>query len=163
MSSDSIIPRKWALHAHGRQNVFVKSPDESSRHVLMKAFIWALYLPHYPDLTVEIRIGDRFKPDVVSLDEWGKPRFWGEAGQVSVDKIRSLCRRYRDTHFAIAKWGQRLAPLANVVNVALQDRLHSAPFDLLCFPTDSAERFIDTDGNIHVTHEAIEWLRLDAQ
>jgi hypothetical protein len=34
----------------------------------MKALLWALYLPIYPKLSVEIAIGDRYRPDVVELD-----------------------------------------------------------------------------------------------
>jgi len=73
----------------------------------MKALLWALYLPHYPELTVEISIGDRYKPDVVALDAQGSPVFWGEAGQVGLTKIRSLLRRHRRTHFAIGQMGVR--------------------------------------------------------
>ena len=43
-------------------------------------------LPRFPRgviiPVVEIRVGDRYKPDVVSLDGQGQPRFWGEAGRV---------------------------------------------------------------------------------
>jgi hypothetical protein len=57
---------------------------------MLKALLWALCLPNYPDLTVEVSVGDRPKPDVVALDWQGLPRFWGEAGDVSVAKIRSF-------------------------------------------------------------------------
>ena len=101
MTTDLMLRRKWTLRAHGRQVVFVKKSNESSEHVLMKALLWALYLPDYPELTVEISIGDRYKPDVVALDAQGSPTFWAEAGQVGVDKIQSLVRRHRRTHFAL--------------------------------------------------------------
>ena len=110
MTDELFLRRKWTLRAHGRQVVFVKKPYESDTHVLMKALLWALYLPAYPELTVEIAIGDRYKPDVVALDARGEPGFWGEAGDVTTAKIRSLARRYRDTHFALAKWDTRLEP-----------------------------------------------------
>jgi hypothetical protein len=160
MQSEIRIPRKWALKAHGKQVVFVKGLyTESSEQVLMKALLWALYLPQYPDLTVEISIGDRYIPDVVSLDEWRKPRFWGEAGQVGVEKIHALSRRFKDTHFAIAKWGKRLDSIAGIVSDALEKIERRAPFDLISFPTDSLTRFIDPKGNIHVSFEEVEWQR----
>lgn len=158
--SDLLLRRKWTLRAHGQQVVFVKKTNEHTRHVLMKALLWALYLPEYPDLSVEIRIGDRYKPDVVSLDESGQPRFWGEAGQVSVEKIRSLVRRYRTTHFAIARWDTRLDPLVAIVADALTHNRRAAPFDVLRFPGDSAERFIDAEGNIRLSRDAVELVRL---
>lgn len=160
MSSDLALRRKWTLRAHGKQVVFIKKARERSEHVLMKAFIWALYLPVYADLVVEIGVGDRYKPDVVSLDPDGQPRFWGEAGRVGADKIRSLARRHRDTHFAIAKWDTRFSPFLRVVSDALAGLQRSAPFDLLNFPADSAERFVNERSQIQVTHADVEWRRL---
>lgn len=154
-----MLRRKWTLRAHDKQVVFIKKANEHASHVLMKAFLWALYLPAYPDLAVEISIGDRYKPDVVAVDEFEEPRFWGEAGQISPDKLRSLARRYRHTHFAIAKWDRPLDPLADIVAKAVADLERSAPFDLLHFPADSAERFIDERGQIHITHSDVELTR----
>lgn len=163
--SEFIVPRKWRVQAHGQRIILVKGPNESAEHVLMKAFLWALYLPQYPGLTVEIRVGDRYKPDVVALDDSQppKPLFWGESGQVSVAKIRSLARRYRSTHFAIAKWAMNLDPLAKIVREALNGAQHSAPFDLLRFPPDGAARFIDSDDHLRLTHDDIEWMRFYAE
>lgn len=162
MTREIIIPRKRMLHAHGKKVVFVKGLRESGQHVLMKAFIWALYLPQYPDLTVEVRIGDRYKPDVVSADDLDSVRFWGEAGQVSRDKIRSLAKRYKDTHFVIAKWQTRLDNLEKLVAEAVDGLDRSAPFDLISFPADGDQRFIDKQGNVTVTFEDTEWLRVGA-
>lgn len=163
MTTDLFLRRKWTFRAYGKQVVFIKRSNERSTHVLMKAFLWGLYLPLYPNLTVEVRVGDRYKPDVVALDKDGRPLFWGEAGQVGTEKIRSLLRRYRDTHFAIAKWETRLDPYVELVHDALNGLRRSAPVDLLCFPRDSAERFIDERGNIQLTHADLEWVRLGEQ
>ncbi len=160
MTDDLHLRRKWTLRAHGRQVVFVKKPVESTEHVVMKALLWALYLPEYPDLVVEIKIGDRYKPDVVSLDATGEPVFWGEAGDVSTAKIRSLARRFKRTHFALGKWSAPLGPLAAIVRDATDGLGRKAPFDLISFPHDAAERFIDDDGVIHVRHEDLNWLRI---
>ena len=130
----------------------------------MKALLWALYLPAYPNMSVEINIGDKYKPDVVAFApaaqlREGTPVFWGEAGQVSRGKIESLVRRYPDTHFAIAKWHTRLEPHIAIVEKALSRTHRSAPFDLISFAEDSA-RFVDDKGNIHITHDDIHWVRL---
>jgi hypothetical protein len=82
MDPDLKLRRKWTLRAHGHQMVFVKKPFESDMHVLTKAFIWALFLPAYPNLSVEIPVMGRYKPDVVQFDDNGEPIFWAEAGQV---------------------------------------------------------------------------------
>jgi len=160
MTRDLFLRRKWTLRAHGEQVVFVKRANERREHVLMKAFLWALYLPHYPDLVVEIPVGDRYKPDVVSLTPHGDPRFWGEAGHVSPSKIHSLMKRYRDTHFALAKWDTDLDPFVEIVRDALQDFDRRAPFDLIRFPVDSAERFVGRRGEINLKGEDLDWVRL---
>jgi hypothetical protein len=160
MTSDLFLRRKWTFRAYDKQVVFIKRSNEQRSHVLMKAFLWALYLPIYPTLSVEIRVGDRYKPDVVALDEDGRPIFWAEAGQVGVEKIRSLLRRYRDTHFAIAKWETRLDPYVELVCDALEGLRRPAPVDVLRFPQDSAERFIDQRGYIQLSLDKLEWVRL---
>lgn len=160
MTDELRLRRKWTFRAHGRQVVFIKKPVESTEHVVMKALLWALYLPDYPGLTVEVGIGDRYKPDVVELDAQGEPRFWGEAGSVRTEKIRSLARRYRSTHFALAKWDTRLDPTVELVRVALDDAPRRAPFDVISFPGDSAERFIDDQGYIQIALSDLEMIRL---
>ena len=160
MTCDLFLRRKWTFRAYDKQVVFIKRSNERRSHVLMKAFLWALYLPHYPNLSVEVRVGDRYKPDIVALGEDGRPLFWGEAGQVGLEKMRSLLRRYRDTHFAIAKWETRLDTYVESVHDALEGLRRSAPVDLLCFPEDSAERFIDEGGNIQLSLTELEWVRL---
>lgn len=166
MSAEPILPRKWSLRAHGQRNVFSKGANESARHVIMKAVLWALYLPTYPTLTVEVRIGDKYKPDLVafapeaSIYTAEKPLFWGESGMVGIEKIRSVARRYPDTHLAFAKWATALRPHLLVIQKALADIQRSAPVDLIACPADSVTRFVDTDGNIAVTHADLDWLRL---
>lgn len=160
--SDLHLRRKWTLRAHGRQAVFVKRPNEHTSHVLMKAFLWGLFLPDYPEMAIEVPVGDRYQPDVVALGPEGRPQFWGEAGQVSGEKIRSLARRYRKTRFAIAKWATRVEPHLAVIERALRGIEREAPIDLLIFPEDSAERFIRERGEIRLTLDDLEWARAGA-
>lgn len=160
MSSDLLLRRKWTFRAHGRQVVFVKRSNELASHVVMKALLWGLYLPDYPEMSVEIHVGDRYKPDVVALDGNRRPVFWGEAGQVNLHKIRSLARRYRDTHFAIAKWDTRLDTHRSLIEKALAGLPRRAAFDVLVFPDDSVERFVTDAGQVCVGHDDLQWVRL---
>ncbi len=162
-----IVPRKLKLTADGQSVVFIKNPVERDEHVLMKAFLWGLYLPTYPDLAVEVRIGDRYKPDVVSIDAEQEilgvgmgVRFWGEAGAVGAGKIESLARRFPSTHFAIAKWGKDIRPLKAQVRDAIEGRGRTAPFDLIRFEDGDADRFIDANGHLTLSHEDVHWLQL---
>ena len=91
MSTDLELKGKWTLQAHGQRLVVFKKSGEKTSHVLMKAFLWAIYLPEFPELVVELSIGHRYKPDLVAVRD-GRPVFWGECGQVSSAKLRQLFR-----------------------------------------------------------------------
>lgn len=155
------LRRKVTLRAHGEQVVFVKHKQERMEHVWMKAFLWALHLPLYPDLAVEVDVGDTYKPDVVQVDALrGVPVFWGEAGHVGPDKIHALVRRYPDTHFALCKWSRSLDPFLEHVETAVHGVERSAPFDLYTVPSDAADRWIDSRGRVSVDGDALTWVRV---
>ncbi len=156
---DLKLRRKWTFRAHGRQMVFIKKPFESEIHVLTKAFIWALYLPDYPFLSVEIKARNRYKPDVVQFDDEKEPVFWGEAGQVRLRKIRTLLRRYRSTHLVFAKWQINLEPFRRILEKETAGRRRSAPVDLISIPEDGDERFIRRDGTIRISFKNVSRLR----
>jgi len=160
MDKDLMLRRKWTFRAHGRQIVLIKKRNEQSAHVFMKAFLWALYLPQFPNLSVEIGVGGRYKPDVVALDPNGSPRFWGEAGHIGRNKVRNLLRRYGSTHFAIAKWDSPLKPFEGMIRSALKGTCRDSPVDLLQFPGDSVNRFMDNAGIIRLSHDDLEWIRM---
>lgn len=159
MNPDLKLRRKWTLRAHGHQMVFVKKPFESDRHVLTKAFIWALYLPYYPNLSVEIPVVGRYKPDVVQFNDTGKPAFWGEAGQVSRRKIRALVQRHRFTHLVFGKWDLNLEPLYRIVKKEMIAVGRQAPIDLISFPAESDRRFIQPDGTIQISFKEVRHVR----
>lgn len=166
MHDNPILSRqRWMLRAHGQHIVVVKGTRERFVHPLMKALIWALYLPDYPSSTIEVRIGDKYKPDIVAFspgsiyEHQDAPLFWGEAGRVGRDKIFSLIRRFPGTHFAIGKWNTSLVSHQRLVEKAMAKNRRTAPFDLIRFPENSAD-FIDEEGNITITHDDVEWLRI---
>ncbi|MCG6907593.1 MAG: hypothetical protein LJE63_13350 [Desulfobacteraceae bacterium] len=157
------LSRKWTLRAHGRQVVVVKKRRERASHVLIKAFIWALYLPEYPDLKIEVGIGGRYTPDVVQLDQRGQPVFWGEAERVSLKKTRALVARFPSTHLVFGKWAAPLAPFAKTLGAAVAKSRRKAPVDLIRFPVESAARFMDGDGRITIDFANLEWRRFAPQ
>jgi len=165
MLSQVLSRRKWKLYAHERHIIVVNGTREKFTHPLMKAFIWALYLPTYPNATIEVRIGDKYKPDVIALTDShdlynpSAPLFWGEAGQVGRDKIKSLVRRFPDTHFVIGKWDTRLTNLEEMVTDIIDGYPRNAPFDLLNFPS-GCEKLIDDDGHINIAFADVQMVRL---
>jgi hypothetical protein len=77
-----------------------------------------------------------------------------------VRKIDFLLRHYRATRFAFAKWNTRLDPLIATVTTALAGLDRTSPVDLFFFPAESAERFLDDRGRIHITPSDLDRTRL---
>ena len=148
------LRRKWTFRAHGQQLIVVKNSLEKASHVYMKAFLWALYRPLFPGLVVEQSLGLRYKPDVVALDERnGSPVFWAEAGQVALEKLGKLFKRFPATHFAVAKWAS--APQwQGHLRQLIQPLKRQAPVDFLIFPRESLS-WIDEKGQIDAALEQV--------
>lgn len=165
MPSPILSRRKWKLYANDQHIVVVKGTREKFTHPLMKALLWGLYMPEYPNISIEIRIGDKYKPDVVAFEDDAElrgspPVFWGEAGQVGTDKIKSIARRYRETHFVVAKWNTNLHHYSILLEGLLDGIKRDAPFDLISFPEDTIE-CIDDDGNINIAFDDVTLIRYE--
>lgn len=87
MGSAVYFSKTYHFRIAGQRVTLYKKNGESYEHVLMKALGFAMFSPLYPHLEIERRIGLRYKPDLVALDELGKAEFWGECGQVGLRKI----------------------------------------------------------------------------
>ena len=162
MASDLRLARTLTVRAaDGAKLVLRKKRGESIEHVATKAVLWALYRERYPELAVEVTIGDAYKPDLVMLAPppgglaYGpaRPVFWAEAGKVSEAKWRSLFRRFPETHFVSAKW-TRLGPHRALLRRALGRRPRGAPVELL--GVGDPTRFVGADGRVAVPEGAVE-------
>ncbi len=154
------LRRKYTFQASGKKVVFFKKAMEHERHVVMKALLWGLYLPQYPEIQVEVPVGGKYKPDLVQLNHAGKPVFWAEAGRVGDRKIKALVKRYPATHLVFAKWDQNLAPLFKQLRKAAAPVRRSAPVELISFPPDSAAKFIKEGGVIEMDEREFKRLLL---
>jgi hypothetical protein len=79
---------------------------ESYEHILMKALGYAMFAEKYPTLEIEVRVGLRYKPDLVARDATGEFLFWGEAGANSLRKTAWLLKHTRTKTLALFKIGQ---------------------------------------------------------
>ena len=149
MTDERWLPRKLSFRAHGRNLVLAKRPGEKLEHRLMMALLWALYLPDYPELRIDVPVGSRYRPDLVQLDQDGRPHFWAEAGAVSTEKLRFLISRYRSTHLVFARWDPAPREFGAQIEAALKDLRRSAPIELIGFDNQAAEH-IDADGTIGI-------------
>lgn len=97
----------------GRRVRLWQRRGESYGHVLMKALGYAMFVPEYPGLEIELPVGLRYKPDLVALNETngGQPRtgarflFWGECGMVSMRKVAWLLKHGDTERLVLFKIG----------------------------------------------------------
>lgn len=171
--------------------VLEKKRQETLQHVLTKAVLWKLHCDRYPNIEIELDIGDKdYLPDVISLPSPDikrsidncsvevtaspselKPLFWGESGRMKVHKAVDLMRRYPTTDIVHCRWSMELdditAPLQDhLQSLYDQDALEDLPlrpgrFRFAALPLD-VWRFIDEDtGMIHITDNDLEWRDLE--
>lgn len=152
------LAQKLSLKSHSQRLVLRKQPQEKLEHIYMKAFLWALYLPLYPDLQVEVPAQKRFKPDLFSYDAQGDICFWGEAGAVSPQKYQHLLKHQPDTHFTFARWGMTVEQHLALLRPHFPRR-RTAAVDVLVFDKQSPERFIHQD-QIQIAFADLSWQRL---
>ncbi|MBD3296564.1 MAG: hypothetical protein GF392_04285 [Candidatus Omnitrophica bacterium] len=143
------LRKKYSFTAHGKHLVLIKRPFESEEHVLCKAVAFALYLPDYPGLMVEVKVGHRYKPDLVQLDRYGRPEFWGECGVVGKHKLVNLLKKFRNTRFAFMKWGDPPHQFTEMVEEAVRGKKRNAPVDIVRVPGDVAGHASET-GDIDI-------------
>jgi len=153
-----LLPRKLTFRAHGRTLVLDKRAGEKPEHRLMMALLWAAYLPHYPDMRIDVPIGGRYRPDLVQLGPDGRPIFWGECGAVGAEKLKSLCARLRDTHLVFARWDRDPRAFAAQIEAALAGVRRRAPIELI--GVDEADLdAIDATGTITLDPAALRLRR----
>jgi len=79
---------------------------ESYEHVLMKALGYAMFAEEYPTLEIEMKVGLRYKPDLVARTAGGEFLFWGEAGANSLRKTAWLLKHTGTKKLALFKIGR---------------------------------------------------------
>ena len=79
---------------------------ESYEHILMKALGFAMFFQEYPTLEIEIKVGLRYKPDLIARNAAGEFLFWGECGSNSLRKTNWLLKHTRTEKLVLFKIGQ---------------------------------------------------------
>lgn len=107
----------YHLRLAGERLTLYKQAGESYEHVLMKALGYVMFRAVYPTLEIERRIGLRYKPDLVALDDTQQIEFWGECGAVSFRKIAWLAKHTRARRIVIFKFAQTLQAVAQWIQL----------------------------------------------
>lgn len=115
----------------------------------MKALGFAMFVGEYPNLEIELPVGLRYKPDLVSLavGEDGRQaagarfKFWGECGLVTVRKVAWLLKHGDIERVVLFKIACGVAPLAREMRDAVDERYREGGrLVLVNFVEDIAER-----------------------
>lgn len=89
--------------------VLVKRAGESLGHVLLKLLAWMSF--YAPDLRIEVGVAQRHKPDLVRVDEKGRPTFWVDCGSIGVKRLDRIARQNREAEVVVVKATEREARL----------------------------------------------------
>ena len=84
---------------------------ESYEHVLMKALGYSMFVEKYPTLEIEMKVGLRYKPDLVARNQIGDFLFWGEAGANSIRKTAWLLKHTQTRKLVLFKIGRNVNQL----------------------------------------------------
>ena len=133
----------------GRRVRLWQRRGETYGHVLLKALGFAMYVPEYPRLEIELSVGLRYKPDLVALNEGidNRPRagarflFWGECGLVTMRKVAWLLKHGDAERVVLFKLGCAVAPLVRELREAVAERYREGGrLQLVNFEKDVSER-----------------------
>ena len=82
-----------------------QSRGESYEHVLMKALAYSIFIDGHPDLQIEVKVGLRYKPDLIAIGSDGSFDLWVECGMVSLAKTAWLMKHTSARKVPIFKIG----------------------------------------------------------
>ena len=84
---------------------------ESYEHILMKALGFVMFSEKYPTLEIEVKVGLRYKPDLIAQNTAGNFLFWGECGANSLRKTAWILKHTHTQKLVLFKIGQNLEQL----------------------------------------------------
>lgn len=98
---------------------------ESYEHVLMKALAYAMFVEQYPNLEIEIKIGLRYKPDLIAVKSADEYAFWGECGQNSIRKTNWILKHTRTAELVLFKIGVNTEQLVKQLRAEIPAKYRS--------------------------------------
>lgn len=138
----------YDFELRGRRVRLWQRPGESYEHILMKALGFVMFVDEFPNLEIEVKVGLRYKPDIVAQNEQGEFVFWGECGANSVRKTVWLLKHARVEKMVLFKIGQNVRQLIEQLREEIAPRYRiNEKLSLINFNNDivdlTADRKID--------------------
>ena len=138
-----------------------KNRGEMLQHVLVMAVLWKLFRKTYPNMEIEVDVGDRlYTPDVVARNDRGEIIFWGESGRMKPKKAADLARRYPKAHIVHCRHGMDIDDFSKDIYNAIRNEPREGRFTFASIPFD-VWRFFDDDLNVNVTMDDLVWKEVE--
>lgn len=104
---------EFNLNGGKRRLVMARGPEETWEHVALRLASCALFWPLEPKVEISPKHpalgGIEFRPDFVALNAAGEVGMWGECGNVSLNKLDKLTRRFPGARIVVLKASEREA------------------------------------------------------
>ena len=147
--------KKYTFRFGSTKIVFSRSPHETEFHVYARALVFALFHKRYPTIRVEAKVDERFSPDLSAEDYDGTMILWAECGNVSINKIEKLFRKYRKAHFVFVR-EERDVPLFEKQLDKMAKDMKSRPLvDIVVYPQNFQEWNVSEEGDVYVNRDDV--------
>lgn len=110
----------------GKRARLWQRPGESYEHVLMKALAYAMFSGEYPQLEIEVKVGLRYKPDLIAIGENGDFDFWGECGANSLRKTGWILKHTRTKKLVLFKLDINAEPFIKQLRAEIPAKYRAA-------------------------------------
>lgn len=151
--------RKFTFRFGDKKIVFGKNAHETEFHVYAKALVFALYHKNYPTIRVEAKLDDRFQPDLSAVGYDGAMLFWAECGNVSLNKVEKLFKKYRQAHYVFVKEEQDVPLYQKQLEKQLKDMRSLPLVDIVIYPEHFHEWNVSPDGDVFIRKDDVSIIR----
>jgi hypothetical protein len=150
--------RKFTFRFGKTKIVFSKDSHETEFHVYARALVFALYYKQYPTLKVGAKFDGRFQPDLAAIDYDGTIIFWAECGNVSLNKIEKLFKKYRQAHYVFVKPKNDLATFQRHLDKVAKDIVSLPLVDIVIYPEHFHEWNVSDEGDVYIRKDDVEMI-----
>ena len=151
--------RKFTFRFGTRKVVFNKGPQEPEFNLYAKALAFALYHKQYRSLRVEAKVDERFQPDLSASGYDGTMLLWVECGNVSMNKVEKLFKKYRKALFVFVKEAKDLPAFEKIFAKSTKDMRSLPPVDIVIYPEHFAEWWVSEEGDVFIPKEEVNIIR----
>ncbi len=148
--------RKFTFQFKDKKVVFAKAAQESEFHVYGKVLVYALYRKEYPTIKVEPKVDERFQPDLSAISYDGTVVFWAECGNVSMDKIVKLFKKFRQAHYVFVKLAKDLPLFEKQLEKNAGDMLSLPLVEIITYPEHFHEWNVSETGDVFIRREDVD-------